>query len=380
MSSLARPSRLIPLALILGLALAAVAYRSWLAAQARAVVVLSTVIETPLLTWTVERVTDEPRVEEAVVAGVPTTLVRPGGDGPWPAFVFLNGATELGRAHPDVQRLARGLARAGYLVLVPDLPGLVRGELTDHTVDSAVALARNAAGRPDSTGQVALFGVSLGAAIGLLAAERPELAERVSVVVGIAPYADLENVVLLATTGYAKDGDRLVEYRPGRFLALAVARSLVAGLPAGDERTALAADLARVASNDPDPLAGLRALDPAELSPDARAVRAVLLNREPDRFEALYTALPATIRAGIERLSPVAQAQLLRMPVELASAPHDPYFPPSESRSIARAAPDVHVTVTDAFSHVIPKPSLTDPGDLARFDGWAVRALRGARS
>jgi hypothetical protein len=67
------------------------------------------------------------------------------------------------------------------------------------------------------------------------------------------------------------------------------------------------------------------------------------------------------------------------MPVELASAPHDPYFPSSESKGLARAAPDARLTITAAFSHVIPQPSLTDPSDLFSFDGWAVRSLRAAR-
>jgi hypothetical protein len=40
----------------------AVVFRSWVGAQARAVVVLSTTIETPLLTWAVAVVTAEPRV------------------------------------------------------------------------------------------------------------------------------------------------------------------------------------------------------------------------------------------------------------------------------------------------------------------------------
>jgi hypothetical protein len=105
----------------------------------------------------------------------------------------------------------------------------------------------------------------------------------------------------------------------------------------------------------------------------------LLLNRDPARFDRLYAALPDGVRAGIERLSPITHAHLLPAPVELASAPRDSYFPPAESHNLAGAARDVHVTVTAAFSHVIPKPSLTDPADLVRFNGWAVRSLEAAR-
>jgi len=374
--------RLRPVLLVLGAVLVAalvtgIVYRTWIAAQARATAVLSTTLETPVLTWMVRQLTREPRVEETEIAGVPTTLVRPGGDGPWPAFVFLNGATELGRAHPDVQRLSRGLARAGFLVLVPDVPGLIRGELTEAMVDKAAELGVVAAERPDATGRVALFGASLGATIALLAAERDELAGRVSVVVGIAPYTDLVNVIRLATTGYTRVGNRIERYTPAPFLSLAVARSVAAGLPDSAARDKLVSLLADVRSDAPDPLASLRGLEVED--PTARAALEILLNRDPQRFDRLYSALPVEVRDQIAALSPVTRAERLEMPVELASAPRDAYFPAAESRNLALAAPDVRVTVTDAFTHVIPQPSLTDPGDFFAFDGWAVRALHAAR-
>jgi pimeloyl-ACP methyl ester carboxylesterase len=374
------PRRPIPIVLAASLVAAlalAVAYRSWIGAQYRAVVVLSTTLETPVLTWAAERVTGEPGVEEVEIAGVPATLARPEGDGPWPAFVFLNGATELGRAHPDVQRLARGLARAGYLTLVPDLPGLIRGELGDRTVDRAVELAVATADRPDTTGRVALFGVSLGATIALLAAAEPALEGRTSVVVGIAPYTDLVNVIRLATTGYARQGDRDVHYGPAPFLSLAVARSIAAGLPAGPERGRLVQLLGDVAGDDPEPLRILEGYESSD--PGVQAALELLRNRDPARFDALYAALPDEARATIGRLSPISHASQLAMPIELASAPRDAYFPVAESRNLAVVAPDVSVTVTEAFTHVIPRPSLGDPGDLFAFNAWAVRALRAAR-
>jgi pimeloyl-ACP methyl ester carboxylesterase len=372
------PGRVVLALLAAAVAVVAVVERSWVGAQARAVVVLSTTLPTPVLTWAVEGLTGEPRPSETSVAGVPATLVRPAGEGPWPAFVFLNGATELGRAHPDVQRLARGLARAGFLVVVPDLPGLADGELADRTVATAVAIARTVARRADSTGRVALFGVSLGATIALLAAERPELRGTVSVVVGIAPYGDLVNVLRLGTTGYTREDGRLVLYRPGPFLELAVARSVAAGLPAGDERDRLRALLGRLTDGGPALREALRRFEARD--PAAVAALALLRNDDPRRFDRLYAALPPSARAAIERLSPLRGAQALTMPVELASAPRDPYFPAAESRALAAAAPRARVTVTDAFSHVIPRPSLTDPGDLFAFDGWAVRALRAAHA
>jgi hypothetical protein len=104
----------------------------------------------------------------------------------------------------------------------------------------------------------------------------------------------------------------------------------------------------------------------------------LVANTDPRRFDKLYAALPAELKAAVARLSPLTCASRLRMPVELASPPEDKYFPVSQSRALVAAAPDATLTVTQAFAHVIPKPSLAHPRELARFDGWVVRSLRDA--
>src|SRR6185295_18260936 len=102
----------------------------------------------------------------------------------------LNGGTRLGCAHPAVQRLACGMGRAGYTVLVPELPGLREGRLTPATLEATVEVAVAAAVR-EPTGRIVLFGVSAGASLGLLAAANPAVTDRVAMVVAIAPWADL---------------------------------------------------------------------------------------------------------------------------------------------------------------------------------------------
>lgn len=364
------------LALLLAALVLAVVFRSWVGAQTRAVVVLSTTIETPLLTWAVAVVTAEPHVQDTVIAGVPSTLARPPGRGPWPAVVFVNGATDLGRHHPDVERLARGLARAGYLVVVPDPVGLARGEITLRTLAGTVAVARAVASRGDARGRrVSFVGVSVGTTLALLAAEEPTLARRVAAVAGIAPYTDLRKVVRLATTG----SYRSRRYDADPFVSLAVARSLAAGLPPGRGRRVLVAELRAVDDDDPHPLAGVRARPPARLGRASRALLGLLRNRDPRRFDVLYAALPGSMRAGVARLSPLTSAERLRAPVLLASAPHDKYFPLAESRSLIRAAGHGRLTVTRTLDHAIPEPSVGDVADLFRFDAFVVRVLHSMR-
>jgi dienelactone hydrolase len=361
-----------------GLGLAA---RDALDAQVRAAVVLSTALETPVVTWTAERLTAVPEVAETTVVGAPATIARPPGDGPWPALVVVNGATPRGRFEPGLQRLVRGLARAGFLAVLPDLPGLPDGEIGEPTVAAAAAVALEVASMPEARdGRVGLVGVSVGTSLALLAAARPELADSVSVVAGTAPYGDLENVIRLATTGWYRDGNLLIRYETDPFLAVAVARSLAAAVPPGPERRRLVALADGLEDRSPDPLAPVRAVPLEVLEPETRAVVELLANDDPLRFDTLYAALPAEVREAVAALSPATVIGDVRAPIELATAPADEYVPPAEPRALARAAPaGGRVTVTGILEHAEPAPSLRDLPDLLRFDGWVLRTLARAR-
>jgi pimeloyl-ACP methyl ester carboxylesterase len=348
------------------------AFRASVAAQLRTVGVLAASLETPVVSPGVRALTDAPRFTERRLAGLATTEVRPGGDGPWPTVLFVNGATPDGRRNPQVRRLAAGLARTGHLVLVPDLPGLRTGELSVSTLDATLDAGRAAAAHGDAEdGKVALVGVSAGASLALVAAQTRALRDRVSVVAGVAPYADMENVLRIATTHTYEANGRLRRFTPEPFLRLVVARSLVAALPPGADRAVLARAVEAIgAGRVPNPLAL------AVLGPEGRAVGALLLNRDPARFDPLYGALPGGVRERLERLSPIRGAPLIRAPVELVSAPRDKYFPLHESRQLARAAVDARVTETSALDHADLRPSLRELPELLALNGFVRRTLR----
>jgi hypothetical protein len=311
---------------------------------------------------------------------VPTTVARPAGGGGQAAVVFVNGATPAGRHEPHVERLTRGLARTGFSVFVPDPSGLRDGEITVATLRSTMAVVDAVARRPD-VARVSLVGASVGCSLALVAAESPLLAGRISAVAGLAPYTDLRAAIMMALTDrYPTATGPSVPYRPDPFLALVVARSLVAALPPGHDRRILLSRLQAVPDNAPAPLAELGRIRVGRFGPPARAVLRLLDNRDPARFAAIYGALPTEVRAGVARLSPVAGAAHLRVPVRLVSAPHDKYFPLAQYPPLLRAAPSVHLTVTSTLRHAIPNVSLHALTGLARLDGFALRSLRDSAS
>jgi pimeloyl-ACP methyl ester carboxylesterase len=280
-----------------------------------------------------------------------------------------------------VRRLAEGFARAGYLVVVPDLPGLMEDRITPKTVRDTTQVAHEISTRSDAEdGKVALVGVSTGATLALLVAEDPTLKGKVSLVAGVAPFSNIKTVLSIATTGhYRREDGELVPYEANPFLSYVVARSLIAALPPGEDRRTLSGELERVGRENPHPLSDLRARRTDDLGPKAKSVVALLANRDPERFEALYAALPQEVRHDLEELSPLAAKRRISVPVELATGPHDKYFPPYESYELKRIAPERHVTVTGALDHAELKVSPGDIPAFAVFDGYVVRALSDTR-
>jgi dienelactone hydrolase len=261
------------------------------------------------------------------VAGVDSLVAQPS-SGAGPAVLYVNAATPLGIEQPAVGRFVSALASAGFVAVAPELPNVREGEVTPGTIDALVDVARAVGPR------VALVGASTGAGLAILAAGDPRLASRVTAVAAVAPFASLENVLRLATTG-AYDGR---PWAAAPLLVRAAARSLAAS------------------------------------APDDPAVGALVANREPDRFDALYAALAPETRALIEGLSPLSRIGNVLAPVELACSPSDPFFPVEEALALAEAGRDARVTVTSALLHVKPRPHPGLVHVVALLDRTLVRA------
>ena len=347
-------------------------------ASLRTFVLLAIVLDIPLLARIVRALTPEPRVETLEIDGVPTELVLPGKDGRWPAFHFVNGAHPERRREPIVQRVTHGLARAGFVVALPNLPGLGEGELGPRTFDAARSVTHALAARREvREGGVALAGASAGAGIALVIAADPSLAPRISVVAAVAPFADIERLTCLATTSYYERDGNARRYEVAALMRRVVARSLVTALPEGDERDALL-DLLR--SQDPEDIDAVRCLAAPgrELGPEARAVVDLLLNQDPTRYPGLFGALPPDIVARLRALSPAVHASAVRARVEGIAPPDDPYFPLPEAEAIVAVVPNARLTVTRVLDHTRPSLSLSRIGDFVRFLAWVRRCLGAA--
>ena len=84
--------------------------------------------------------------------------------------------------------------------------------------------------------------------------------------------------------------------------------------------------------------------------------------------------LPWSVPSATERVHDPRSS----VPVELASAADDGYFPLAEAEALAAAAPRARLTVTSLLDHVRLRPKARDLRDLVRFVRFTERCLDNA--
>ena len=349
--------------------------RGWVAGQWRAVVVLAVSLHTPVISDT-GVLTDAPTVRDVRISGS-TDGDRAAAGRRAASGRRLPERGHGGRAARAARRAAHpGAGRSRVHRRRPRPAGAGSGALTPQTLRSLEAVVTAVSRRPDVS-RTGLLGVSVGCSLGLVAAEGALASVHLSAIACLAPFTDLRGVIMMALTDTYPDAPgRLVPYHPDPYVSLVIARSLASVMPADAGRALLLTRLLAVSDNAHEPLAGLASIPPDRLDPTEQALLRLLENHDPARFAALYAGLPEAVRAGIAVLSPIAGAARLHVPVEIASSPHDSYFPLVQYAPFLRAAPDAHLTVTSVLGHAVPHPSLGNLGGLARLDGFAVRSLR----
>lgn len=351
-------------------------------ARLRLLVALAAGYDRRPFAWAASALFGRPRVDEIDAGGVPATLFRPGrGSGPWPGVLVVPGVTRTGRRHPAFVGIGRGLAAAGFLVVVAEPDGLAIGELTPGSVHRTRQAASWVCARPDvRDGLFALAGVSGGATLALLAAADAGVAPHVSAVVALGPCCDIREALRLVTTSTWMQEGAQISYETGPFFRLVLARSTVAWLGEGHDRRTLREHTLGLEDYGTAPLAAFRTWPTEQLGPEARAIVELLANDDPVDFDRLYGALPNAQRQAVDMLSPIRVAGDISAPVELVVAREDKYVPLADAVAFARECPRARLTVIDSLEHAVPSVGLSAISDLLRLEGALSRVLAAAGS
>lgn len=273
-----------------------------------------------------------------------------------PALLLVHGLTPQGKAHPRLKSLAQALAGAGFLVLVPDFPGLKKNSVRADDAEAVIRGLRSLMDNPAvDPGRVGLVGLSFGAGPALLAASEPEMAARLRFVGSFGGYWDLPAVIRFIATGTHDYGGRTFRqpaepYNRWKLLAL-----LAAALPPGAEREALES-VARVRLANPGALAPI-----PSLGPEGQAIVELATAQSPEQVGQAMERLPPSLREELDRLSPRSFASRIKMPLIIGHGKNDDSIPFTESLKLADAVRHrvpVRLAVLEGFGHTQDRGSL----------------------
>jgi pimeloyl-ACP methyl ester carboxylesterase len=295
-------------------------------------------------------------------------LYRPTNEGKRFPLLLVHGVNPTGKDDEQLVLLAKDLARAGFLVLVPDLEGIktlrIRVSDAEDILQSFLYLSRLVQAGPRG----GMMGISYGAGPMLLAAADPRIRDKVGMVATLGGYYDLRTVLLYALTGSFEYGGHRGYLRPDSSLRWMFAYRNVDLLRSTTDQEKLREIIEKRNQYE---IAAADALAKS-LGPDGRALYDFLVNTDPERFAPLYEALPLSVREYVYQLSPARAIQYITASFIIVHGTDDYSVPYTESMRLADSVGEknrVHLALLPQFMHVDPSESSAG--------GWFKRYVLG---
>ncbi len=285
-------------------------------------------------------------------------LYRPARGAARMPLILVPGLVEAGKDDPLVPPFAELLARAGFLVVVPDFPSFRTLRAHPDQVHELAAALDAVTARPDLAphARAGLVGISYAGSIALLVALDPARAARVPFVAAVGAYADLDTTLRFLATGRTFHGGRVRVVKPAPYGKLVFLRTYEEFLAAPRDSQMLEAMAARRIRDTSARIADLA----DSLSPQGRLVYDLLETASPADVPPLIARLPPGLRHRMSELSPSRRSFApLAARLYLVHDPDDATFPVSEAyrlADLARPHRPVRLVVLQALRHVEPEP------------------------
>ena len=301
------------------------------------------------------------------------------------AMVISVGAAPRIRDHPGVVRLSTAAARAGMVVMIPqlyypfqenvlpeDVQGLVAafGTNVEEIIASHRWLREQEYTDPDRVG---IFGASAGAGIALVSASDPRIRQDIDFFVSLGTYYDLVDLVSAITTESIQYNGSTEPWEPWLKSVRVLYNSVISYLPREEDREILT----RVFVDEDQ---GARALV-GRLSPQARSIYDALQDKDPDRILAFWGEVSPQDVAVLREVSPSSVVSALDTELFIMHDRSDPFIPYVESRRLRDATADnghqVYFAEFDFLNHVelkSPSNPISFLADLVKliFYSWLL--------
>ena len=306
-----------------------------------------------------KRMTWPPAVTADTLRGpglpVPYDLYTPTGmPAPRAAVILTHGMAHQGRRDPRVREQAERLARAGYLVMAPDLVRMRSYGLSFEDVEAAVHCVEHLGRLPSARGlPLGAVAPSFGAGPVLIALSRPDIRDHVDFALIFGGYYDLKRTLEYTLTGaYHAEGYRgRVDPSVNRRNRWKFLHGNVGLLPESRSRSLLA----RIAAARIDHPGRADGDQVGQLAPAERAVLEFMANEEPARFDSLYGRLPGSLTSWVDTFSLGHYTPGLRARLLIVHSDADDKVSFTEGLALSRhlpAAPPPRLVVVSIFRHM----------------------------
>jgi len=263
---------------------------------------------------------------------IAANLYRPNDQRRHSGLILAHGAIKGGKDDRALWFAGQSLARAGYVVLVPQLDYLSKFRLHRDDIEVLVASFQYLAKQEFSNGKIGMFGVCLSAPLALLAATEPSINRDVAVVTSWGGFYNINDWLQAVISERYIDGGRTKPWSPRTVLMEETPKWLIELLPDPSDRVCIEKMLTGDSTDSAK----------SNLTPSGQAMYELLTNRDPERVKDLWARLDPKIRQTLDSLSPHTKIAQLKTKIAIIHTFTDDVIPWVESCKLADAIEDVH--------------------------------------
>jgi dienelactone hydrolase len=316
---------------------------------------------------------DGPTVTKVNIPGkdriIHADLYRPEKEGKLFPLLLVHGVNPTGKDDGQLVLLAKDLARAGFLVLVPDFEGMKTLRLRVSDAEEILMSYVYLSGLDHAGPRGGMLGIGYGAGPLLLAAADPRIRDRVGVLAAFGGYYDLRTVLLYSLTGAFEYNGHRGSFRPESSLRWMIAYKNLDLLRSSADREIFRRIIEK--RNQYETAAADSLVK--TLGTEGRALYDFLANADQGRFDTLYENLSLPMRELVYQLSPSRAIPYITASFIVAHATDDYFIPYTESMRLADAVNDrnrVTLALLPQFQH--PEPSAIDWFQRYVLGGWRL--------
>jgi dienelactone hydrolase len=259
-------------------------------------------------------------------------LYRPNDHHPHSGLILAHGAIQGGKDDRALWFAGQSLARAGCVVLVPQLDNLTKFRLHRDDVEALVAGFRYLAKQEFSNGKVGMFGVCLSAPLVLLAATEPTISRDVAVVTSWGGFYNINDWLQAVISERYIEGGKAKPWSPRTVLKEETPKWLIELLPDPSDRACIEKMVTGNYTHSAK----------SNLTPSGQALYELLTNRDPERVKDLWARLDPKILQTLDSLSPHTKMTQLKTKIAIIHAFADDVIPWVESCKLADAIDEAH--------------------------------------